>query len=392
MSDFHPQTGAGAFVGDLAALSCGARDPAGVDSPGEPAMDDRPLIITDDDDVLDDLLRISAAAGVEVTHSRDPGQRGLWRSASVVLIDAPQVARAVSARLGRRPGVMVVAGEEPDAGLWEQCVRLGVERTVLLNQSEEFLVGVLSDAAIGGPGDGRCIAVVGACGGAGASVFAAALAVVAGRAGDDVLLADCDPWGPGLDVVLGVESDGGMRWTDLSAPSGRLPAEALRRALPAVTVGHGRLSVLCHDRRSDSDIDPEVVDVVLDSGRRAGVITVVDVPRHPTAVADRVLQEADLTVLLAPAEVRGCFAAGRICRRLADLGARPGLVVRGPSPGGLGAQDVADVLGLPLLSRVRAEPKLARDIEFGRLPGWDARSSVARAAGRVLASVGAPVR
>jgi len=263
---------------------------------------------------------------------------------------------------------------------------------VLLAQSEEFLVGVLSDAAIGGQGDGRCIAVVGACGGAGASVFAGALAVVAGRAGEHVLLADCDPWGPGLDVVLGVESGRGMRWTDLSAPSGRLPAEALQRALPAVTVGHGRLSVLCHDRRSESDIDPEVVDVVLDSGRRAGGLTVVDVPRHPTAVADRVLEQADLTVLLAPAEVRGCYAAGRICRRFHELGARPGLVVRGPSPGGLGAQDVADVLELPLLSRLRAEPKLARDIEFGRLPGWDARSSVARAAGRVLASVGAPVR
>jgi len=355
-------------------------------------MEDRPLIITDDDDVLDDLLRISAAAGVEVTHSRDPGQRGLWRSASLVLIDAPLVAAAVSAGLGRRPGVVVVAGDEPDAGLWEQCVRLGVDRTVLLAQSEEFLVGVLSDAAIGGQGDGRCIAVVGACGGAGASVFAGALAVVAGRAGEHVLLADCDPWGPGLDVVLGVESGRGMRWTDLSAPSGRLPAEALQRALPAVTVGHGRLSVLCHDRRSESDIDPEVVDVVLDSGRRAGGLTVVDVPRHPTAVADRVLEQADLTVLLAPAEVRGCYAAGRICRRFHELGARPGLVVRGPSPGGLGAQDVADVLELPLLSRLRAEPKLARDIEFGRLPGWDARSSVARAAGRVLASVGAPVR
>lgn len=355
-------------------------------------MDERPLIITDDENVLDDLLRISAASGVDVTHSREPGQRGLWRSASVVLIDAPQVRRAVSARLGRRPGVIVVAAEEPDADLWEQCVRLGVERTVLLEHSEEFLVGVLSDAALGGPGDGRCIAVVGACGGAGASVFAAALAVVAGRSCEEVLLADCDPCGPGLDVVLGVESDGGVRWSDLSAPSGRLPAEALRRALPSVTVGRGRLSVLCHDRRFDSDVDPEVVDVVLDSGRRAGLITVLDLPRHLTAVADRVMEQADLTVLLAPAEVRACFAAGRICRRLTDLGARPGLVVRGPSPGGLGAQDVADVLGLPLLTRIRAEPKVARDLEFGRPPGVDPRSSLARAAGRVLASVGAPVR
>jgi len=354
-------------------------------------MDDRPLIITDDEVMLDDLLRIAAAAGVEVSHGREPGLRGLWRSASVVLIDAALVPRAVGARLSRRPGVVVVAGAEPDAGLWEQCVRLGVERTVLIEQSEQFLVGVLSDAVIGGPGDGRCIAVLGACGGAGASVFAAALAVVAARSPTEVLLADCDPWGPGLDVVLGIEADRGVRWNDLAAPSGRLPAEALRRALPSLTVGRGRLAVLCHSRASDRDLEPEVVDVVLDSGRRAGALTIIDLPRQPSAVADRVVEQADLTVLVTPADVRGCFAAGRTCRRLTGLGGRPGLVVRGPSPGGLGPQDIADVLDIPLLTSMRAEPTLARDLECGRPPGLDPRSSLARAAGRILTSVGALV-
>ena len=57
-----------------------------------------------------------------------------------------------------------------------------------------------------------------ACGGAGASVFAAALAATAERAGRGVVLADCDPWGPGLDVMLGIEDRGGIRWDELAAP------------------------------------------------------------------------------------------------------------------------------------------------------------------------------
>ena len=68
---------------------------------------------------------------------------------------------------------------------------------------------------------------------------------------------------------------------------------------------------------------------------------------------------------MSPADVRGCWAAERVCARLRQFGVQAGVVVRGPSPGGLGAQELADVLRLPLLARMRADPALARDLEFG---------------------------
>ncbi len=347
-------------------------------------MDDRPLVITADDVVLDEVLRIAAAAGVDVRHDREPGNRVAWRGAPVVLIDATLVTGAVAARLPRRSGVVVVTVDEPDGGLWEQCVRLGVDRTVVLRTDDQYLVDALSEASVGGPGGGRHIAVVGACGGAGASVLATAVAIAAHRAGCSVLLADCDRWGPGLDVLLGLETDGGVRWADLAAPAGRLPADALHRALPRLPVARGHVPVLCHDRVGSAEVSAEVVEVVLDSGRRAGDVTVIDLPRHPTPAADRVIEQADLTVVIAPADVRGCFAAGPLVARLADLGARTGLVVRGPSPGGLGADDVAEVLGIPLITSMRPQPGLAKDLESGRPPGLDPRSPLARAADRVL--------
>ena len=60
-------------------------------------MAGQPLIISDDELLLDDLLRVAAAAGVEVTHTREPDSRTLWRAAGVVLIDAAQVSAAVDA-------------------------------------------------------------------------------------------------------------------------------------------------------------------------------------------------------------------------------------------------------------------------------------------------------
>jgi len=258
---------------------------------------------------------------------------------------------------------------------------------LVLQDSEEALIELLSDTVLGAIGHGRCIAVLGACGGAGASVFAGSIAFAAAEAPAEVLLVDCDPSGAGLDVLLGVETEPGLRWGDLAAPSGRLQVDALRQALPGVNVGQGRVAVLCHGRSSAGEISPNVLNVVLDAGRRMGAATVIDLPRQPGPAADRVLEQADLIALVTPADVRGCWAADRICARIAQFGTSVGVVVRGPSPGGLGAEELADVLGLPLLARMRADPSLARDLEVGLALGADRRRPLAKAARAVLTSL-----
>jgi secretion/DNA translocation related CpaE-like protein len=198
---------------------------------------------------------------------------------------------------------------------------------------------------------------------------------------------DCDPWGAGLDVILGIEDSAGLRWPDLAAPSGRLPIDELQRALPGFSLGAGRIAVLCHDLQAGFQIPGEVVDVVLAAGRRAGATNVVDLPRHPGSVADRVLEQADLAVLVTPADVRACWAARRVCARIRDLGTRTGLVVRGPSPGGMGAGEIAQVLGLPLLATMRGDSSVARDLEFGLAGRPDRRRPLAKAAAAVLQSL-----
>lgn len=350
-------------------------------------VEDRPLIVTADEVLLDELLRIAAAAGVDVAHTREPGSRSSWRAASVVLVDAALVPDVVAAGLPRRSGVVAVFATEPVESIWRLCVALGVERSMTVHGSEVELIELLTDAARGSASDGRCVAVIGACGGAGASVFAGSLAFAAARSGRSSLLLDCDPWGAGLDVILGVESHPGLRWNDLSAPAGRLPFEELSRALPRVRVGASGISVLTHRRDVIADAAPEAVEVVIDAGRRGACTTVVDLPRQPGAVADRVLELCDLVVLVAPADVRACWAAQRVCARLRGFTADAALVVRGPSPGGLGATELAELLALPLFAQMRAEPGLAHELEFGLSLAAGRRRPLLRAADRVLAEL-----
>lgn len=355
-------------------------------------MDSRPLVVTQDETMLDDLLRVAAAAGVDIAHAIDPGARVPWRQAPLVLIDTELIPAAIRAGLPARAKVISVGRSALDVADLQQCLRLGVDRTVTIGDDDDALIELLAGTLAAGPGDGSTIAVIGACGGAGASVFAAALAAGAERRGTSVILADCDPWGPGLDVLLGIEEDGGLHWDELAAPSGRLPPDALHRALPSAPFGRGRVAVLCPGRGGGREIPGNVVDVVLESGRRAGDLSIVDVPRYPTAAGDRAVERADVVVLVVPADVRGCFSAARVAGRLADLGASTGLVVRGPSPGGIGAQDISAALGLPVLAWMRPQPFLARDLENGRAPGADAHGPLARAAGTVLARVQAERR
>jgi secretion/DNA translocation related CpaE-like protein len=317
----------------------------------------------------------------------DPPSRQAWQEAGLVVLGAELVDRIVAAGLPRREGVLVVGSSDFEPDLLERCLRVGAERVLVLPNREDELVAALSELGTGGPGDGLVLAVVGARGGAGASVFAVAMALAGQHSTRPVVLADLDPWSPGLDLVLGVEA-GRDTLAVGRPPQGRLPAGTLLRALPSVRVGRGRLSVLLPSRTTGEPVDTDLLAAVLSAGRRAGALIVVDVPRHPWPAADLSLESADLSIMVVPSDVQGCFGGVRVAARLSDLGASIGLVVRGPSPGGIGPSDVATALSAPMLARMRPEPGLERRIEEGRPPGENARGPLGRAARTVLGSAG----
>lgn len=349
----------------------------------------RALVLMSDPELLDSILRLAAAAGCELHRVADPTQaRTNWTQAALVLLDAAAAAQCARAGLPRRADVVVAVRGEPAPAVWRHAVAVGAEHVVALPEAEQWLVAALADAAEGARPDGRVLAVVGGRGGAGASVFAAAVAVTAVRDGARVLLVDCDPLGGGLDLVLGAEDLGGLRWPGIGVDGGRVPATALHAALPAPAVDArrgGELAVLSCDR-SPHGPTPASVRAVLDSGRRAGETVVCDLPRYPTEAAVAALASADLVALVVPADVRSCAAGARVAALLREHGAPIRLVVRGPAPGGVEADEVARALGLSLLAAMRPEPGLARALEKGAAPARP-RGPLAAAARAVLAEL-----
>ena len=336
------------------------------------------LALVSDPALRDDVDRVAAAAGLPAVHASDPSSRKVWTAAVAVLLDVAAALRCADRALPRRSHVVLVVRTEPQASDYRAAIAVGAEHVITLPAHDAKLMAELSDAAEASRDVGRRGAVIGVIagrGGAGASVFATALA----QSAPDALLVDADPWSGGIDLVLGSESESGLRWPDLALQGGRFSYTALRDALPQ----RRGVSVLSGGR-TGGDIDAAPLAAVIDAGSRAGATVICDLPRRSTGAVETVLDAADLVVVLAPADVRSCAAAAAIAPWVSAVNANAGVVVRGPSPGGLRSADVARIVGLPLLAAMRAQPGVADALESGGLR-LRRRSPLAAAARRVLA-------
>src|SRR5262249_18415377 len=153
------------------------------------------LAMVSDETLLEELLKIAAAADCEVERVPDvTAARARWHSAPLVIVDEASAESCRDARLARRDGVVLVATAEPRPSTWQRAVDVGGERVVRLPGCEGVLVNAFADAAEGpARSAGRVLAVVGGRGGAGASVLVAAVGLAALRRDRDALMIDCDP-------------------------------------------------------------------------------------------------------------------------------------------------------------------------------------------------------
>lgn len=334
-----------------------------------------------------EVARAAAAAAVELHEPASAAPtESEWAACDAVVLGPAAARRCVA--LPRRAGVVLVAGPgRADTALWQLAVRLGAEDVLELPADAEALLSAVSRGAGGhAPGGGGVLAVAAGHGGAGASVLAAALALTAPL---PALLVDLDPTGPGLDLLLGIERQEGLRWPELRLHDGRIAAEALHRALPR----RGSATVLAAapaDAAAPGDVahgdgagwdgpQPGAVRSVVRAGGDGGVTVVCDVSHQRTEAAGAALEAADLAVLVVSADVPSCAAAARAVRWVRARTDDVALVVRGPSPGGLRGGDVEAALGVPLVASMRPEPGLARRLERGGL-GFGRRSPLHQAA------------
>lgn len=322
----------------------------------------RPLVVTGETELLDDLLGAAAAVGVAVDVGVDLSACGpQWTSAPLVLVGDDVVPAFVDACLHRRAGVLLVSRGSPGDAAMAGAARIGAEDMLVLPGDEAALVERLADAAEPA-GAGRVVAVIPGCGGAGASATAAALALVAAGRGEAAWLVDVDPLGGGADAGLGAELASGIRWSDLSTTAGRVSPQVLRDALPSVN----GVAVLACD--TADDLAPAAVRAVLAAARRGGGSVVIDLPRHLMTAGEQALAAADDVVVVVPAEVRAVLAARQLLRRTIPLNPAHRVVVRRVSDG-VPAEEVARGLGLRFAGEVDDEPDVRAALLAGRPEG-----------------------
>jgi secretion/DNA translocation related CpaE-like protein len=322
------------------------------------ARQNRPLLLTADTELLDELLGLAAAADVAVDVAVEPAAcRPQWTGAPLVLV-GPDVAPALpAARLEPRPGVLLVARGSPTESLRKVATVLGADDVVGLPSGEATLLERLADVTEPAA-RARVIGVVGGRGGAGASVLAAALALTAAARGAAAWLIDLDPLGGGSDAGVGAELRTGARWGDLGVLTGRLSPAALRDAVPVV---HGVAVVAT----AHPAVDPaaEAVRAVVSAAARGPGVVVLDLARHRTAAQDEAVAELDDLLVAVPAEIRAILAAGRVIDALAPTPAVPRVVVRRttdtlPTPEVLRGMRLAFAGELPDEDRVRDAAQL----------------------------------
>ena len=319
----------------------------------------RPLLLTADPELLDQLLGMAAAAGVAVDVAVEPTTCGpQWTDAPLVLLGTDLVAAAAGAHLAPRTGVVLVTHDAAAAELSGIADTVGAEEVIDLQRDEADVLERLADATEP-PAQARVIGVLGGRGGAGASTLAAGLALTAAGQGPSWLI-DLDPLGGGADVGLGAELAAGARWRDLGALTGRLSPHALRSALPEV----GGVAVVAAGGDTLSELTPEAVRAVVLAAGRDGGTTVLDLGRSPTAARDVAIAAADDLLLVVPAELRAMIAARRVVDSLGSTAPTPRVVVRA-GPGALPSEDVARGLDLSLAGEVPDEVIVRVAIQTG---------------------------
>lgn len=235
-----------------------------------------------------------------------------------------------------------------------------------------------------------CLMVVPAVGGAGASITAAASALVLSRE-KPICLVDADALAGGIDLVLGMETEPGLRWQDFSAADGRLDGAALYEALPScprspalkvLTWTRSRTPETAYNHasaatkfdsadrpgRTDRPDNVRHIASTISCLIHAGITVIVDCPNQVEYVTT-LGALADDTVIILPTSVRAIAAGGHLASVCAQAGFTPSLAVRHQQHRDISVEEVEYALDLPIAGEIEYCKKVAHEIDVGGLAG-----------------------
>ena len=211
-----------------------------------------------------------------------------------------------------------------------------------------------------------------ASGGAGTSVFAAMVAWRLAQRKLQCALVDCDFAAGGIDVLLGIENEPGLRFQTVDIPLGKTEGAALNGELPQWE----RVGVLASQPWNGSDPEPWTVSAVLEALAQANDVVVVDIGA-PSALHSLPMLRQCRQVVLAELTVLGLARARAARAMMIRQGeSRPimvGVVPRGLSRRGgvVDAHEASEYLHEELAGVVAPDRGLHGDVLEGLGIGAD---------------------
>ena len=233
--------------------------------------------------------------------------------------------------LPRRGRVVLLGPNRPDAATFRRPSRWAPQHVIALPGHDSELMAELSDAADAisdagrrgavrrrdrGPGRGRRVGFRDRAG-----------AVVAARRAADRRR----PVGRGHRPAARQRG----RAPACAGPISRCRAVGSATRRCATRCRNGAASRVLSGSRTGGDIDAAPLGAVVDAGSRGGATVVCDLPRRSTGAVEIGARRGRPRRRDRPADVRSCAAAAAIAPWLSAVNPNVGLVVRGPSPGGL---------------------------------------------------------
>lgn len=314
-----------------------------------------------------EAVQISAAAlDVPLRTTAEPAEiAAKWGGAALRLVGVEVAARwSVAA-----PGEAFLVGTDP--GELARCSALLRLPVIALPDTAGALAAALRHAGRRRPGRAQSLALLSASGGVGVSTLAVALALAAARSGRRAVAVDLAGGGGGLDLVLGAESEPGLRWGDLATARGGVGP--LYDGLP----GRAGASVVASSRDGGPP-DEIAVSTVLDALSDEVDLLTLDCGSGPSPVA------VDALLMMISADVRGVAAARMLAESQAAL--PTGLILRTARHRSLRPAVVERALGVQVLGVVGESPPVLAAAEQGIPPalGRRYRRQVERLLRRVL--------
>lgn len=322
-------------------------------------MSPRPLLLSSDARLVEEVLRLGAATGVEfAVHAQSTASA--WSSAPLIFVGTDSLDIVSDQAPVRRQGVMVVRrrarGDDLDipASTWRAAVAIGAEHVVDLPDGERWLIDRLAEVSDESASGGPVISCVSGVGGAGASTLACMLAREAGG-----LLVDIDTYGAAVPV------EGGVRWPDLAATRGRVPASSLRGALPSVQGTY----VLTGTPDARFAVPSDALISVLDAGSRGFACTFVDTPRGEAESTRTAWSRSDMVLVVIGPNPASAARLPAVIEGIQEVCTQVGVVARTRHRDpGLWCRAAAAEWSVPLLGIVRHERSLASGDHVFHLP------------------------